>query len=117
MKSKIIELNKKCDKDDSEFLISRIRIIIAYINSVLVMETELPILSSILETDEYSQRRSEMDTARHKIHNEAIDVVNQINRMAVSYGLKPLFSGDISNRREVADFCFELATSYYKERM
>lgn len=59
---------------------------------------------------------SEYDEKRHTAHEIAISSVNVLNRLAVMRGIAMVFTGNIEDRHQVADFCIELANSLFKDR-
>ena len=49
-------------------------------------------------------------------HDAACDSCNIINRMAAANGIGPIFTGDSTDRLQVADFCLEFTVEIFKNR-
>lgn len=116
MKDKIIGLISVVDDETNFFIIERLSIIRDYVFSVLEMEMQLPILSRTFNPTDYATKRNELDTKRHQKHDLAIDAVHQLNRICELNDYPVLYIGS-NTRRDIADFCFEIVESFYKERL
>ena len=79
----------------------------AYVNEVVTNETKL-LVNPRAEGKEYRDMVSKYDEARHNCHEAAIINTKALNRMAEEYGVSPVFTGDPTQRHQVADFCLEV---------
>ena len=59
---------------------------------------------------------AEYDEKRHTAHEIAISSVVVLNRLAVLRDIMPVFTGNIADRHQIADFCIEIADLLFKER-
>ena len=56
------------------------------------------------------------DTKRHNAHENAILSVTLLNRLADQYDTVLPFTGDITDRHQVADFCLEITAWLFLDR-
>ena len=87
-----------------------------YINTVVDGEMKLMMQGSSLEGQEYRDAVSQYDSDRHSAHEKAIGDAKLINRLASQKGLPPVFTGDDTQRHQVADFCLELDRYLFQNR-
>ena len=78
-----------------------------YVNTVVQGETRL-LLFGQKEGQPYRELVSRYDQERHGKHETAIANVRALNRLAAIYELNPVFTGDDTQRHQMADFCLEL---------
>jgi hypothetical protein len=79
-----------------------------YVNTVVDGEMKLLIQGSRLDGQEYRDAITQYDGDRHSAHEKAIGDAKLINRLAAREGLPPIFTGDETQRHQIADFCLEL---------
>ena len=56
------------------------------------------------------------DSKRHNTHENAISSVAVMNRLAGQYSITAVFTGDLKDRHQVADFCLELFAWLFQNR-
>ena len=95
--------------DDTEIVNDIMNHCVQYVNSVAAHEKTLELIRFRYESDELIRRIEEVDHLRRAVHNVAIGNCNIINRLANSYGVGEIFTGNTNNRYEVADFCGEVS--------
>lgn len=87
-----------------------------YVKTVVDGEMKLLIQGSSLEGQEYRDAIAQYDGNRHSAHERAISDVKVLNRLAAREGLSPVFTGDDTQRHQVADFCLELEEHLFQNR-
>ena len=79
-------------------------------------ETNLLLQAGTLDGQEYRDAVSQYDGDRHSAHERAISNVKLLNRLADREELSPVFTGDETQRHQVADFCLELDQYLFQNR-
>ena len=87
-----------------------------YINTVVDGEIKLLIQDNSLEGQEYRDVIISYDGDRHNAHEKAIGDAKLVNRLAAREGLLPIFTGDETQRHQIADFCLELDRYLFQNR-
>ena len=87
-----------------------------YVNTVVDGEMKLLIQGSSLEGQEYRDAITQYDGDRHSAHEKAIGDAKLVNRLAAREGLPPIFTGDETQRHQIADFCLELDQYLFQNR-
>ena len=87
-----------------------------YINTVVDGEMKLLMQGSSLEGQEYRDVVISYDGDRHSAHEKAIGDAKLVNRLAAREGLPPIFTGDETQRHQIADFCLELDQYLFQNR-
>ena len=87
-----------------------------YVNTVVDGEMKLLIQGSSLEGQEYRDAIISYDGDRHSAHEKAIGDAKLVNRLAAREGLPPIFTGDETQRHQIADFCLELDQYLFQNR-
>ena len=87
-----------------------------YVNTVVDGEMKLLIQGSRLDGQEYRDAITQYDGDRHSAHEKAIGDAKLVNRLAAREGLPPIFTGDDTQRHQVADFCLELDQYFFQNR-
>ena len=87
-----------------------------YVDTVVTGETKLLLQGSNLDGQEYRDAITQYDGDRHSAHEKAIGDAKLINRLAAREGLPPIFTGDDTQRHQVADFCLELDQYLFQNR-
>jgi len=104
-------------RDDLEIVNKAIESFHNYVNAVVRGERDLLIQCSSLEGQAYRDAISSYDECRHVAHETAIFNVKLLNRLATQqYNMQPIFTGDDSQRHQVADFCLELDQYLFMNR-
>ena len=88
----------------------------SYVHTVVKNETKFLLQSGNLEGQEYRDAIAQYDGNRHSAHERAISDVMLLNRLAAREGLPPIFTGDDTQRHQVADFCLELDQYFFQNR-
>lgn len=105
-------------KDDNFFLNyikERVEKLVEYVNSIELMEMQLPILRFKYEAEKYQEEVMRLDFNRRSKHNVAIDACNQLNRLCEKNGLELLFTCDMDDRNEVAEAIADMVTEFLKD--
>lgn len=108
---------KLCDKikkgedpvDDASELKLICEHCLKYVNAVSASEKVFELIRFRYEADELIAKIEEADMNRRVIHNMAISNCNVLNRLASFYGVDHIFTGNVNDRYQVADFCMEVA--------
>ena len=87
-----------------------------YVDTVVTGETKLLLQGSNLDGQEYRDAITSYDGDRHSAHEKAIGDAKLINRLAAREGLPPIFTGDETQRHQIADFCLELDQYLFQNR-
>ena len=87
-----------------------------YVDTVVRKEGELLIGQSVLEGQEYRDTVSDYDSKRHSRHETAIGNAKLLNRVARLRGVDPVFTGDETQRHQIADFCLEVDQWLFRNR-
>ena len=87
-----------------------------YVNTVVDGEMKLLLQGSSLDGQEYRDAITQYDGDRHSAHEKAIGDAKLVNRLAAREGLPPIFTGDDTQRHQVADFCLELDQYFFQNR-
>ena len=103
-------------QDDLKDILDAIKGFHSYVDTVVTKEAELMIEGSSLQGQEYQDKVSRYDQDRHGKHEDAIIGAKVINRIASLCGVDPVFTGDDTQRHQVADFCLELDQYLFRNR-
>ena len=88
-----------------------------YVNSVYSMEYKMEILRFRLEPEDFRDAVMEMDRARRNAHEAAIDACRILNRICEQAGIENFYTGNLAERLEVADFCLEVVSALFEDRV
>ena len=102
-------------QDDREALNDILLSFHAYLDTVVRGEAEL-LMNPHAEGGAYRDLASRYDLERHACHETAIVNVRVLNRLASLYGVSPVFTGDSTQRHQVAEFCLELEQYFFENR-
>ena len=102
--------------DDAEILEDAISSFHAYVDAVFQGETQLLLHEYGTDGLQYREMVSQYDQNRHGCHETAIINVKLLNRLAATYGLEPVFTGDDTQRHQIADFCLETVQYFFRNR-
>ena len=102
--------------DDAEILQDAISSFQAYVDTVFQGETQLLFHEHVSDGPQYREMVSQYDQHRHACHETAIINAKLLNRLSAMYGLEPVFTGDDTQRHQVADFCLETVQYFFRNR-
>lgn len=109
-------LSNKANSDDLELIEDVVRSCTQYVSDVDVGEAQIKRFYATLEGDELRDRVMAVDKRRRAHHEEAIINCKMINRLASSYGIDNIFTGNAEDRLQVADFCLDVTVSIFESR-
>lgn len=99
-----------------ESLEERCSAFLDYVNTVDMGETRIIIAHNRLEGEDLRDALQTIDRLRKCYHDVACNSCSIINRMAAANGIGPVFTGDSTDRLQVADFCLEFTIEIFKNR-
>ena len=104
---RLLQSAKSADPENREIIRDATQDCLQYVQTVCQGE-------NLLNTAEEYDREtvSDYDRRRHNAHENAISSVSLLNRLSAD----PVFTGDIADRHQIADFCLELAGWLFRER-
>ena len=88
-----------------------------YVAKVDAGEQQIKLAAVRFEGMEYREMVMKYDQNRHNQHEAAIANVRMVNRLAEMYSVTPLFTGDDTERLQVADFCLDVVVQLFNNRM
>lgn len=103
--------------DDLEALNDAMTSFREYVNKVDAGEQQIMLAAVRFEGEEYREMVTKYDQNRHNQHEAAIANVRMVNRLAKIYKTDPLFTGDDTERLQVADFCLDVVIKIFQNRM
>ena len=103
--------------DDLEALDDAMTSFREYVNKVDAGKQQIKLAAVRFEGEEYREMITRYDRNRHNQHEEAIANVRLVNRLAEIYGVSPLFTGDDTERLQVADFCLDVVIQLFQNRI
>lgn len=103
--------------DDLEALNDAMTSFRDYVSVVDGGEQQIRLAAIRFEGDEYREMITRYDRNRHNQHENAIANVRLVNRLAELYGVSPLFTGDDTERLQVADFCLDIVVQLFQNRI
>ena len=103
-------------EEDLGFLHDAAEHFLDYVHEVGISEIGILLASATLSGTEQRERVTELDHGRTTAHNAAIASAGMINRMAQAYGVGPVYEGDLTQRRQVAQLCIEFTNRVFADR-
>lgn len=88
-----------------------------YVNAVDMMELAMPRIMASLSGDDMREKIAEYDKSRKIAHDAAIAYAGSLNRIAIDLGLDPLYMGDLNDRYQVGDYCIDVVSTLFKNRV
>lgn len=88
----------------------------SYVNAVYAMEVQIQTLRFRLEGAEYRDAVMELDKRRRSAHEAAIASCSVLNRVASIIGAEAMYTGNLDDRYEVADFCIAIVEELFRGR-
>lgn len=103
--------------DDLKYLESAMQSFYNYVHTVDMTETNVQLCAVLYEGDDFRSRVEAADRSRRIAHEAAISNVNWLNNISCKgYNTGIIFSGDSSDRLQVADFCLDVTAKVFTER-
>lgn len=102
--------------EDFEILEDVVKSCTNYVSDVDVGETQIRRFYATLEGNELREKVQAVDRRRRAHHEEAISQCKLINRLAEIYHVSPVFTGDSTDRLQVADFCLDVTVAIFENR-
>ncbi len=87
-----------------------------YVNAVNHMEKSIVILRFRLEPEAFRAAVENLDKGRRNSHNALISSVKILNRFCTTTGLTPFYTGDVTDRVEVAEFAKDVVINIFDNR-
>ena len=103
--------------DDLEALNDAMTSFREYVSVVDAGEQQVRLAAVRFEGEEYREMITRYDRNRHNQHEDAIVNVRLVNRLAEIYGVSPLFTGDDTERLQVADFALDVVVQLFQNRI
>lgn len=88
----------------------------SYVSAVYAMEVQIQTLRFRLEGAEYRDAVMELDKRRRSAHEAAIASCSVLNRVAYIIGTEAMYTGNLDDRYEVADFCVAIVEELFHGR-
>lgn len=88
----------------------------SYVSAVYAMEVQIQTLRFRLEGAEYRDAVMELDKRRRSAHEAAIASCSVLNRVASILGTEVMYTGNLDDRYEVADFCIAIVEELFHGR-
>ena len=107
----LLRKTRAAGEDDPEIIRDATEDCLRYVQTVCDGENQL---NTVIQPDRSMVEN--YDERRHNAHENAITSVALLNRFAVQQGLARIFSGDIAERHQVADFCLEMTAWLFQNR-
>ena len=104
------------DVDALELIETNMNNLNNYVSAVYAMEVQIQTLRFSLEGDEYREAVTNLDRRRRSAHEAAIAACSILNRLAGLEGVEPLYSGNLEDRNEVAEFCIAIVDELFHGR-
>ena len=108
--------NDPDDREDFDIVAKAMEAFHRYVDTVVTGETKLLLQGSSLDSQEYRDAITQYDGDQHSAHEKAIGDAKLVNRLAAREGLPPIFTGDETQRHQIADFCLELDQYLFQNR-
>jgi len=106
----------KANADDLELVEEIVKNCTKYVEDVDVGEAQIRRFYATLEGEELRERVAAVDQRRRIRHNEAITSCKMLNRLASVYNTDNVFTGDDTDRLQVADFCLDITVTIFQNR-
>lgn len=111
----LTELIRKTSSEDKEVLKDSLISCVKYVDTVASGEIKL-LHTTEEQIHRYQDMVSQYDSSRHCHHEDAIVSTKIMNRLCASYNIAPIFSGDITQRHQIAVFCIEIVFFLFSNR-
>ena len=101
------------DEDALDLIETNMNNLNGYVSAVYAMEVQIQTLRFRLDGEDYREAVTNLDKRRRNAHEAAIAACSILNRLA---GVDPLYSGDLEDRNEVAEFCIAIVDELFHGR-
>ena len=109
-------ISDKATGDDLELIEEIVKNCAEYVKDVDVGEAQIKRFYATLEGEELRERVAAVDQRRRIRHNEAITSCKMLNRLASVYNTDNVFTGDDTDRLQIADFCLDVTVTIFQNR-
>lgn len=106
----------KAEPDDLGIIQDAVDSFTSYVKDVDVGEQQIKFAYATLEGEELRQRVQNIDARRRRCHELAISNARVLNRLAEIYKVSAVFTGDFTDRLQVADFCLDVTVELFEAR-
>ena len=96
------------DEDALDLIETNMNNLNGYVSAVYAMEVQIQTLRFRLEGEDYREAVTNLDKRRRNAHEAAI--------AAYLAGVEPLYSGNLEDRNEVAEFCIAIVDELFHGR-
>lgn len=104
------------EPDDIEIIQDAVDSFTSYVKDVDIGEQQIKFAYATLDGDELRQRVTAVDARRRRSHEAAISNAKLLNRLAEIYQVSAVFTGNFSDRLQVADFCLDITVELFENR-
>lgn len=104
------------DEDTLTLIEDQMNNLASYVDSVYAMEVQIQTLRFRLEGEDYREAVSALDKRRRSAHEAAIAGCSILNRVAKMVGVEDMYSGNLEDRHEVAEFCIAVVDELFHGR-
>lgn len=104
------------DEDALDLIETNMNNLNGYVSAVYAMEVQIQTLRFRLEGEDYREAVTNLDKRRRNAHEAAIAACSILNRLANLAGVEPLYSGNLEDRNEVAEFCIAIVDELFRGR-
>lgn len=104
------------EPDDLQIITDAVSDFTSYVKDVDVGEQQIRLAYATLDGEELRERVANIDARRRSRHETAISSARVLNKMAEIYGVSTIFTGDDSDRLQVADFCLDITVALFENR-
>lgn len=104
------------EPDDLQIVTDAVSDFTSYVKDVDVGEQQIRLAYATLDGEELRERVANIDARRRSHHETAISSARVLNKMAEIYGVSTIFTGDDSDRLQVADFCLDITVALFENR-
>lgn len=109
-------LSNTAENCDLEIIQDAVESFTSYVKDVDVGEQQIKLAYATMDGDELRQRVTAIDARRRRHHEDAISNVKLLNRLAEIYQISAIFTGEIEDRLQVADFCLDITVELFEAR-
>ena len=106
--------------EDAEFTMDTVsdavKVFGEYVTTVDNTENHIRLAYARYDGPELVEVIQNADRAHRNCHEAAIARVLMLNRLADSFGIEPIFTGDDKDRLSVADFCLGITSVLFQNR-
>ena len=104
------------DEDALDLIETNMNNLNGYVSAVYAMEVQIQTLRFRLEGEDFREAVTNLDKRRRNAHETAIAACSILNRLANLAGVDPLYSGNLEDRNEVAEFWIAIVDELFHGR-